>query len=140
MALGEVLEGQGTTLFVGESAPPATEVGAVISWSHPQRRNTQQRKYYGNTPTKTITGPSEDTWTFECDLTSADDGQRMIIDAYKNGTEIYVGYTDSEGNGEYQKVRTSATDRGGRNPDDPNSATYEFGGIEDPVDIGSGPA
>lgn len=138
MALGDILEGKDTVLYVGDTAPPATEVGAGVSWSAPRKKSTTTRKYYGNTPTKTITGKSEDTWQFQCDLTSGDDGQQLIISHYVDGLEFYVGFVDSAGNGRYQKVRVSGEQPSGSNPDNPNSATYDFGGTEDPVDIGAG--
>jgi hypothetical protein len=138
MALGDILEGQGTVLYVGDTAPPTTEVGGPVAWSAPRKRTSTIRKYYGNTPSKTITGPSEDTWQIQCDLTSGDDGQILIIGHYVDGLEFYVGFTDANGNGRYQKVRATGEQPAGPNPDSPNSATYDFGGTEDPVDVGAG--
>lgn len=140
MAIGDILEGQATALYVGASGgQPATEVGGAVSWSAPRRRTTTTRKYYGTTPTKIITGPPEDTWTIGCDLTSNDTGQRFIIAAFAAGTTIAVGYIDGEGNGKWQDVKPSGDEQSGQNPDNANSASYSFGGVSDPVDIGAGP-
>lgn len=140
MPIGEILSGQGTILAVGDTSSLGTEVGGLTGWSAPQNRNQSQRKYYGNTPTKVIPGVSVDTWTLNCDLTSADDGQRYIIGKYRSGAAFFIGYVDENGNGEYQEVKASQVAPQGQNPDDPNTTTYAFGGIADRVDIGSGPA
>ena len=139
MPLGDVLPGQGTILAVGDTSSLGTEVGGLTGWSAPQARNRTTRKYYGNTPTQVVYGPSEDTWTLNCDLTSADDGQRYVIGKFRSGDSFFIGYVDENGNGEYQQVRSGGVSPQGQNPDNPNQTTYEFGGIADRVDIGTGP-
>lgn len=136
---GDVLPGAETLIKVGATAPPTTEVGGLRGWSAPRRRNQTLRKYYGNTPTKTIVGPPEDTWQLDCDLTSDDDGQRYIIARFGDAVEFFISFVDEAGNGKYQKVRASGDEPSGANPDEPNVSRYSFGGTEDPVDIGAGP-
>lgn len=139
MPIGDILDGKDTQVFVGDTAPPATEVGGLTSWSAPRRRNVQFRKYYGTTPTTTIVGKSEDTWQLGCDLTSGDTGQQYVIAKFISGDSFYVSFVDADGNGRYQQVKASGDEPQGQNPDNPNQATYSFGGVADPVDVGTGP-
>ena len=139
MPIGSIPNGQPTILSVGDTSALGTEVGAVTGWSAPQQRTTDTRKYYGNTPSVVTQGPSVDTWTVNCDLTSGDTGQQYIIDKYRTGLAFFIGYADANGNGEYQQVRASQVQPQGQNPDSANTTSYAFGGIADRVDIGSGP-
>lgn len=139
MPIGDVLPGQGTILAVGDTSALGTEVGGLTGWSAPQAKNKSERKYYGNTPSKVIYGPSVDTWSLNADLTSGDTGQRYVIGKYRSGLAFFIGYADESGNGEYQQVTAGGVSPQGQNPDEPNTSTYEFGGIADRVDIGTGP-
>lgn len=139
MPIGDVLPGQGTILAVGDTSALGTEVGGLTGWSAPQAKNKSTRKYYGNTPAKIIYGPSEDTWSLNCDLTSGDTGQKYIIAKFRSGDPFFIGYADENGDGEYQQVTSGGVAPQGQNPDDPNTTTYEFGGLATRVDIGAGP-
>jgi hypothetical protein len=138
MPIGDVLPGQATILAVGDTSALGTEVGGLTGWSAPQTKGKSTRKYDGNTPTKIIYGPSEDTWSLNCDLTSGDTGQQYVIAKYLSGLPFFIGYADANGNGQVQQVTAGASSPQGSNPDEPNTVTYEFGGIEARANIGSG--
>jgi hypothetical protein len=139
MPIGTIPGGQATILAVGATSALGTEVGAVTGWSAPMQRTTDTRKYYGNTPSVVTVGPSVDTWTVNCDLTSGDTGQQFIIAQYNASTAFFIGYVDANGNGEYQQVRASQLQPQGQNPDSANTTSYAFGGIATRVAIGAGP-
>lgn len=138
MAFGTVPQGTDVRLYVGNSSPAATLVGAINVWDYTGDRQTTDRDYYNGFASITTIGPAKRVGSMQGDYAADDDGQAILKAAFDAATVIYFSTSPDGTDGEEIAVRVSQYKIGGPSPNGPPSFSCTLNQAADPTDVGAG--